>query len=233
MKMPLWKIVLSHVIDLHIESTASDYNEALHVKLVKGRFQLCTPDAIYSWADKYDNYAESFATMHLDKLKKGQILILGFGLGSIPFMLEKSFNKHYEYVGVDIDLEVLRLAGKYVLDELSSPITLIQADAFQYLQNSTEKFDLIASDLFINDTIPDVFLSETYFLTIKKRLTKQGILMLNMLYRTDADKKLADEVYADIFSKCFPDSARLRIKDNMMLFNRSDIFIHQKVGNKN
>jgi spermidine synthase len=232
MKLPLWKIILSHLTDLHIESSASEYNELLHVKLAKGRFQLCTPDAIYSWGDKYDNYAESFEKINLDSIPGRQVLILGFGLGSIPFMLEKRFNKSFQYTGVEIDHEVIRLAGKYILGDLSSPVTLIPADAFQYLITCRQKFDLIASDIFINDKIPEIYLTERYFLMLSQRLSGKGLLMLNMLYRTGGDKNLADRVFKETFVKCFPDGIMLRVRDNVMLLNRQDILLPEKVKNK-
>jgi predicted membrane-bound spermidine synthase len=228
MNEPFWKKVLSYVIDVPVESTSSEYNDALFLKLSRGRYQLCTPDAIYSWADKYDNYALSFSTMELDRFHNADVLILGFGLGSIPYMLENNFDKKYSYTGVDIDPEVIRLAGKYVLSELKSPVTLIQADAMQYLMSSTLKFDIIASDIFINDSIPDQYLSENYFNTVKNRLLKHGVFMMNMLYRTASDKKIADHIFGDVFLKCFPAGDRLRVRDNMMLFNRKDIIIHKK-----
>lgn len=227
MNVPFWKKALSYVIDIPVESTSSEYNDSLFLKLSGGRYQLCTPDAIYSWADKYDNYALSFSTMDLDRFQNADLLILGFGLGSIPYMLENNFDKKYSYTGVDIDPEVIRLAGKYVLSELKSPVTIIQADAMQYLMSSTQKFDIIASDIFINDSIPDQYLSENYFNTVKKRLSKQGVFMMNMLYRTASDKKLSDHVFENVFLKCFPAGDRLRVRDNMMLFNRKDIITHK------
>ncbi|MBL0101907.1 MAG: hypothetical protein IPP49_19210 [Saprospiraceae bacterium] len=51
---------LSYFTEIHIESVTSDYNEELEVLLNNGRYQLCTPNAVYSYADKYSNFGDSF-----------------------------------------------------------------------------------------------------------------------------------------------------------------------------
>ena len=113
MKQPKWKRLLSYLFEIHIESTSSDYNPHLYVSLQKGRYQLSTANAIYSFEDLYDNFSDAFKEIDLDQLNVQNVLILGFGLGSIPIILEQKFNKKYFYTGVEIDEEVLYLANKY------------------------------------------------------------------------------------------------------------------------
>jgi len=143
MKLSLLKYLWSYVTDVHIESMSSDYNESLHVLLSKGRYQLCTPNAIYSFADKYSNFTDTFTQLDLDNSNISDVLILGFGLGSIPYMLEKKFDKRYSYTGVEIDDTVIYLASKYVLDELKSEIQMIQADAWNFIQQSEYRYLLM------------------------------------------------------------------------------------------
>ena len=102
MKQPLWKRWLSHLFVFHIESTSSEYNPHLYVSLRNGRYQLCTANAIYSFEDLYDNFADSFVQLELDKLPGKRVLILGFGLGSIPLILEKLGYTDFEFTGVEI-----------------------------------------------------------------------------------------------------------------------------------
>ena len=222
MKMPYWKYLLSYMTDLRIESVHSDFNDNLHLYLSKGRYQLCTDNAIYSFGDLYDNYRDSFSKMQMKNLYNAEILILGFGLGSIPYMLEKKFGLKADYTGVEIDPEVIRMTSKYVLPELKSPIEIIESDAMLYLQWNDRSFDLIASDIFVDDKIPDHYLNEDYIHLLKDHLNTDGCVMLNMLYRTVNDKKLADRFYKESFTNIFPDSTFLKIRDNLMLIsNRS------------
>ncbi|HAI57462.1 MAG TPA: hypothetical protein DCM04_05945, partial [Saprospirales bacterium] len=60
MKTPKWKYLLSYLMEVHLESSSSEHNEYLHVSLNKGRLQLSTANAIYSYADKYENFYNIF-----------------------------------------------------------------------------------------------------------------------------------------------------------------------------
>jgi len=88
-----WQKILSYFIDLSLEKSSSPYNPYLEVLLVKGRNQLITKNAIYSFDDKYENFYTSFNKIAWQKLKAKNALILGLGLGSVIYMLENNFKK--------------------------------------------------------------------------------------------------------------------------------------------
>ena len=155
MSQPFWKKILSYVYEFHIESLASEINDSLHVSYTQGRYQLSTQNAIYSFGDLYSNYYRAFEQIDLERYKIKNVLILGFGLGSIPLMLENNFQKNYKYVGVEIDEDVIYLANKYVMNELKSSIDMICANALTFVELCQEKFDMICVDIFLDDVIPN------------------------------------------------------------------------------
>ncbi len=219
MKPSLLKYLWSYVADVHIESMSSDYNETMHVLLSKGRYQLCTPNAIYSFADKYDNFTATFQQLNLQSNTISDVLILGFGLGSIPYMLEKKFNKKYNYTGVEIDDSVTYLASKYVLDELKSEVQMIQADAWIYVQQVETKFDIVCIDIFVDDKIPVPFLTEAFLENAASILCDNGILLFNHLGRHATDTKAAMDYHDQVFNKLFPNSTVLKVGYNYMMLN--------------
>ena len=223
MKQPFWKRWLSHLFEIHIESTSSQYNPHLYVSLRRGRYQLSTANAIYSFEDLYDNFSEAFLAIDLEKSQVQNVLILGFGLGSIPFMLEKVFNKNFHYTGIEIDEEVLYFANKYALPEINSSIELVCADAAFFVKQSTIKYDLIAVDLFQDDIIPEQFESTAFLENLKSLLTNDGILMYNRLAHNEEDIKSSNSFYQDSFKKVFKEGIYLEVNDNWMLLNRRDI----------
>ena len=93
MRQPTWKIWLSYFTEIVLERGSSDPNEDLQLGLKKGRYCLSTPNAIYSFGDLYDNFSKSFQQLDIVEKNIKDVLVLGFGLGSIPFMLEKTFSK--------------------------------------------------------------------------------------------------------------------------------------------
>ncbi|MEL6987810.1 MAG: hypothetical protein AAGK97_08260, partial [Bacteroidota bacterium] len=86
--IPKWKKYLSYFIELHIESAPGEINPHLYVSLKNGRLQLSTANAVYSHEELYLNFKQAFDKLKFEKLEGKNVLILGFGLGSIPIIIE-------------------------------------------------------------------------------------------------------------------------------------------------
>lgn len=220
MKQPLWKRLLSYVKDVHIESATSIFNDELNVLFVKGQYQLVTTEAIYSYGNRYDNFFKAFKQINLEKENIQSVLLLGLGLGSIPFMLENFFKKDYSYTAVEIDDEIIYLASKYVLNYLDSDITTICTDAINYVQIDQNQYDFVAMDVFVSDYIPEEFETEEFLINLKERITPNGLLMFNRLYFFDNDKKKTEKYFNTTFKKVFPNGRYLNINGNWILLNR-------------
>lgn len=218
MKQPNYKILFSYVKDILIESTSSDYNEVLDLYLVNGQYQLCTEKAIYSYGDKYDNFAKVFEKINLEPIQN--VLVLGLGLASIPYILEKIHDKQYAYTGVEIDDEVIYLASKYVLDELKSEIYVVNTDALSFLAIDDNKYDLICMDVFVDDVIPEELQSLDYLEMLKDSISKNGWLVYNRLNLTHGDKMETKNFEESVFKNVFPDYGYIDTEGNRLLLNR-------------
>ncbi len=219
MKQPSWKIWLSYLTEIVLERGASDVNPDLQLGLKKGRYCLSTPNAIYSFADLYDNFSRAFEQVNIRERAIRQVLVLGFGLGSIPYMLEKVFGKNCQYTGVEVDELVACWAAEYVLDELSSPIQMNLADAAVFVEMCRQKFDLITMDIFIDNEIPDVFQEIDFLENLKALLNKNGLLMYNRLFLRETDQERTKSFFENEFKTVFPDSRYLTTGGNRMLLS--------------
>jgi SAM-dependent methyltransferase len=217
--MKKWKEILSYLFEFHVETTNSEYHEALHVSYNQGRYQLSTQNAIYSFGDLYTNYFQAFEEIDLDNRKVKKVLILGFGLGSIPMMLEQHFNKKYQFTAVEIDEEILYLAHKYVTHELTSPIETICADAAFFVQQCEEVFDIVCVDLFLDDIIPDNFQKQAFLQHVKKLIAPNGILLYNRLALSNDDKAKNKAFMNNEFLPVFPKGRYLDVDGNWMFLN--------------
>lgn len=220
MKPAQWKIWLSYLFEQHLESTSSAYNPYLSVSLVRGRYQLNTANAVYSFADLYTNFRMAFQQLEINKQPINDVLILGFGLGSIPYMLERVFNCHFNYTAVEIDEEVLYLAHQYALPEIASPIEMITANAFDYAAQCETQYDLICMDVFVDDIIPEDFETLDFLRDLKRLLSPQGILLYNRLSYSNEDKKKSRFFLEEIFRKIFPEAIYIDTESNWILVNR-------------
>ena len=224
MKPNLLQKLLSFITDVPLEQAVSEYNDLLQVVLNRGRMQLLTKNAIYSYGDLYSNYYRAFQRLTLNELDIENVLILGFGLGSIPYMLEKKFKKNYHYTGVEIDETVIYLANKYVTQYLESSIEMFCCDAYGFTIQSTETYDIVCVDVFIDDKIPSKFESEDFLFYLKKILRGKGVLLYNCLYLTEEDKKRTNHFFENIFLKMFPKGGYIDVKGNWIITNQPHLF---------
>ncbi len=220
MRQAWWKRALSHFSDVQIESVDSEVNPGLYVCLSKGRYQLCVNNAIYSFEDKYDNYWDVFQQIDLGRLEGKEILILGFGMGSIPRMLEK-MGVRARFTGVEYDEAVAYLYNKYLGDEVDSYVEIINGDAEIFMNLNERKFDLIAMDVFVEDEIPDRFKTDSFMTKLKESLRPDGLLIWNHLYHYEKDRELADQFYNKEFRRIFESGSFIRTSGNKMMLNKN------------
>ena len=224
MKIPIWKKYLSYFKDVSLEQTSSPYNAFLEVLLVNGRRQLTTEDAIYSYDDKYENFNHIFKRIDWSQKKGKEALVLGLGLGSVILLLEKYYQKEYNYTAVEIDPEICLLAQKYTLKDLKSYVETINTDALLYLQSNQNQFDLLIMDVFDSAVIPPDFQTEDYLQLIKSKLNEGGILLYNRMNITTQDK-FENMQFEQLFKAVFPDFQSVPIKDNIMLINDKNFLL--------
>ena len=181
---------------------------------------MCIRDS--SYADLYTNFKQAFEAINLDKHLIEEVLVLGFGLGSIPYLLEKTFHKKYRYTAIEIDENVLYLANKYALDDIESPISLMPTDAAIFVSYCQEKFDLICMDVFLDDEVPTYFETEDYLLQLKALLNPKGILLFNKLALTEEDIAKC-ESFLPVFQNVFPQGTYIDVNGNWIFVNRATV----------
>jgi hypothetical protein len=216
---PKWKIWLSYLFEMHIESSSSELNNNLHVSLKNGRYQLCTDNAIYSYGDLYDNFYKSFQKLNWRPNEGAEVLVLGFGLASVPLIMEIFFSEKMYFTGVEADESVIELASDYALPYLKNPVELRYDDAFGFLMRNESKFDCIIMDVFINDIVPDEFEEPEFLECLADALNEDGLLMYNRLAFSKADKSRTLNFYQNKFKKEFENGAYLDVGGNYMLIN--------------
>lgn len=218
-KANFWQRIGSYLAEITLEQSGSAHNEHLEVILKNGRYQLCTENAIYSYDDRYDNFRMAFAKTHINQRKLQDCLLLGLGLGSIPYLLERTFDCQLPITAVEIDEEVIYLAEKYVLKELNNPIQSICADARHFLQIDQQQYDLICMDVFKDDFIPEPFRQKDFLEDIKDHLRPDGIFLFNHLAVTNKDRQEAFQYFRDVFRPFFPKGTYIDTRSNFIFLN--------------
>ena len=215
---------LSHLIEIPVISTSSTHNAELKVVLHRGRYKLLTEGAIYSYGDLYTNFRITFSRLKWEEMSIQSCLILGLGLGSIPDMLVTRFKKDLQYTAVEIDDVVTKLAYEYVLRPKHIPVDVFSADAASFLQWHEGTYDLICSDVFVGDKIPESLQTPEALQEMKGLLSPEGLLLYNRLSRYKPDKDQNVRFLEEVFLKVFPEGGYLDVEGNWMFVSRKASF---------
>lgn len=217
MRIPAWKRWLSYLWEVRLERTSSDLNPQLNVSLVRGKFQLSTQNAIYSFDEAYDNFRLSFMTIDWDTFRCERVLVLGFGLGSIPLILQNVFHQKAEITAVELDEAVVELAVKYTIPRLTSPITWYLTDAATFVAQNEQQYDLICVDVFDNAQIPVACQTMEFLENCRRLLRYDGLIFYNCLAYTEADRQETSQFYEGTFKTIFPHATYKAVTGNHIL----------------
>lgn len=216
-----FKKILSYLIDIQLDRASTPLNSKLELSLRQGRFYLTTENAVYSFGDLYDNFRQTFHRIDFSKNKIEKMLILGFGLGSVPYMLEQVFHQNIRCTGIEADGKIVEWANQHILPTLTSPTKLIHEDALIFIENNAEKFDLIVIDLFMDDLVPGQFETTDFLENIKVALSPNGLILFNRLADTPQALHDTQTFFDEKFKSIFPTASYLEIDGNWMLANRA------------
>ncbi len=124
--------------------------------------------------------------------KLDSILILGLGGGSQV----KSYNKYY-YVNkisaVEIDPLIIDLGKKY-FNLNDKNLTIINSDAYAYIESAKEKYNIIILDIFKENVFDSTKDSSEFLGNIRNHLAIDGVLFINKLRSDTTNKKLGEDL---------------------------------------
>jgi spermidine synthase len=125
---------------------------------------------------------------HLNGGRK--VLMLG-AAGGVAMKQIAAVYRDAEITGVDLDPEVLRIAREYFGLKDHPRIKLVADDARWFLARTSERYDVIAVDLYVTGTIPFFTATTEFFALARERLTENGVLLINILSRRRGEARIA------------------------------------------
>lgn len=142
---------------------------------------------VENWIPYYHEAITHIPSMFIEKIEK--ILILGGGdLYAASEILK--YNSVKKIVLCDHDINVINLTERYYThakNVLSDKrFCLVVSDAIKYINECSEKFDLIIDDCF---NLVDAFKNEKIFNTLKSMLSSNGVCC-SLVYRHIYDKNI-------------------------------------------
>jgi len=143
---------------------------------------------------------------HLNGGRK--VLMLG-AAGGVSMKQIAAVFPDAEITGVDLDPAVLRVARDYFGLKDQPRIKLVADDARWFLQRTSERYDVIAIDLYVTGTIPFFTATTEFFALVRERLTDNGVMLINVLSRRRGEEQIApfvktlEAVFPSVYAASF------------------------------
>lgn len=175
--------LLSFLYPVRLRNYTSRFSGNVEINLVNGIRMIDTKTSNYSYGALQKVLKTGLKAIHFGANHRS-ILVLGMGGGSIVQTIRRDFKSEAPITLVDIDEEMIAIAqNEFDLINYGN-VTLVNADAFAYMQNLYSTFDLIIMDVFIIDVIPEIFHSESFLYSLIRNLAPKGSLIYNTMGST-------------------------------------------------
>ncbi len=113
-------------------------------------------------------------------------LFLGLGGGLVPWQIRKLFESTVSggamprMLAFELDPRVAEVAKEWMPLSQAGKVQVEVGDARQLLRASSEKFQYILADTFLNSYVPFHFTSLEFFQNVRDHLAEDGILVVNL-----------------------------------------------------
>ncbi|MEA3505015.1 MAG: hypothetical protein U9R32_07445 [Bacteroidota bacterium] len=183
-----FKKILSFFAEIVVYNTGSEINGDIEVTWIDGRKTLNVDDANYSFGVLYDAFDEAFQKIKITDQPIKKVLILGYAAGSAASLLRKKCNFKGVIHGVELDNEIINVAKEHFPEGIKAADEIFIDDAFTFVQNNQQQYDLIITDLYINVDIPEKFEGEEFVENLKSMCSPCGMLIFNKIIATTPQK---------------------------------------------
>ena len=144
--------------------------------------------------------SRTFFIRERDSYSKGERIMADFCTIYDFLSLVKRYFDNVDISGVEIDQKITDLAVKYF--ELPENVDVTTYDGRAYLNAIHEKYDVIMVDAYQDITIPFQMSSVEFFELVKKHLTDDGVMVVNMNMRGTGEGNI-NQYLADTIAKVF------------------------------
>ena len=165
----------------------SKINGSLEIFWENGKKVLNGAHSNYSFGRLHQVFSSGFRHFNLPWGEIQEVLILGYGGGSIAELVKKQRQFNGNITAVEIDPVIRDIAMEHFPEALSG-VELHIRDARDFLSQSPQRYDLIAVDLFVDDRVPAPFKEEDFIMELKAHLNLRGIIIHNFMF-TDEDQR--------------------------------------------
>ena len=176
-----------------IEKVGSEVNNMLEVVKVRDTLMLNSANTNYSFGGLHRVFQKAFKKLKIHERQIRDVLILGFGTGSIASILHEELGMECMITAVEKDPQVLKLGRKYFNTGRYTGLEIIEADAADFMAKNTRSFDLVIVDVYVDFEVPVSCETSEFVSGMEKCLNTGGMMLFNkLIYNHKARKEAAE-----------------------------------------
>ena len=160
-----------------IKTIASPINHQLKIVLKGDKKLLNTKNTNYSYGTLVKVLEYGLDNIPMTDISS--VLLLGMGGGSIIYSLRKKYQCLAPVTAIEIDPIVIDIASDKFNVKENDTLKIHCIDAWEYIKKSTEKFDLIIIDIFIDTEVPEKFYQAAFWQDLEKNVEDNGFILFN------------------------------------------------------
>lgn len=181
---------------------SSKVNPVLELSLNSGLVVLDAAHANYSFGGLHRLFRKVFQRVKTRSFENTNVLILGFGAGSVAQILRKEHGINCRITGVEIDPVVIDIARKYFQVGEMDDLEILNQDAAVFIRETEKKYKLIVVDVYLDRDVPDACQQEKFIGMLQKRLQAGGLVVYNKMICNDKTAGEAEGLEKH-FRQCF------------------------------
>lgn len=201
----VWQRLRSYVFPVIVDRRQSRYHPYLEVSLTRGKLLLNTALANYSYGGLHRVFQIAFDKIGLVGTPVKNVLILGFGAGSVATILRDDLKIDAPITGVEQDYAVIQIAREFFDIDRLHTLNLVADDAMEFIRRNSAQYDLIAIDLYHDVSVPEQFESAEFLEMVRDATMRGGLVLFNKVAATrklfmefNALEKKLDEIFGNV-----------------------------------
>jgi spermidine synthase len=201
----------------------SRINSELEVVRVGDKLVLNSSNANYSFGGLHRVFQQVFKKIKVQELPLKEVLVLGFGAGSVVSILREELKMSPHIVAVEIDPEVIELGKNYFNSERFTDFDLIEANAVDFIHHERRLYDLIIVDVYVDFKVPSECEQKEFIDDLYRCLAPKGRLLFNKMIYNHESKEEAVEL-ENMFKRLNGSTSVVKIREGML----NKIIVFQK-----
>tara|TARA_B100000678_G_scaffold285056_1_gene287545 strand:+ start:1846 stop:2496 length:651 start_codon:yes stop_codon:yes gene_type:complete len=190
----------SYLYPVRVQIFESEVSGCLEIFWENGKKVLNGPHSNYSFGRLHQVFASGFRHFKPYWEEIHEVLILGYGGGSISELLKKQRGFNGNITAVELDPVIREIAETHFPEALAGVELHIQ-DASRFLESTARGYDLIVVDLFIDDQVPAQFGQEAFIKSLQTHLNRGGMLIHNFMFVQLQERQRVMDLYRENFER--------------------------------